>query len=206
MKKFLILICNFVFFVLCFSFPCFAQNNGLLIDGFEAVISGGPTGTVDFGSGGGSSVEVTAAKDIKHAGSQSLKVVFDAVPGGYMWIARGYGLDAKNSLWLVQPEVIDWGKYKGISFYMFGSNSGAAAAVDIKDNVGEIWRYLVTDNFKGWQKVECLFSGFSARSDWQPDSADKNGQLDFPVKSYQFEILPAAKGTLYFDEVELINR
>lgn len=183
----------------------FAQDK-VVLDDFEGSISGGAAGTVDFGSGGGSSVEVTAAKDIKYSGSQSLKVVFDAVPGGYMWIARGYGLDAKNSVWLAQPETIDWGKYKGISFYMFGSNSGANIAVDIKDAGGELWRFLITDNFKGWQKVDCLFPSFSARSDWQPDSADKNGQLDFPVKSYQFEILPQAKGTLYFDEVELIGK
>ncbi|MFH1441668.1 MAG: carbohydrate binding domain-containing protein [Candidatus Omnitrophota bacterium] len=187
------------------STVCFAQDK-LLLDDFEAGISGGPTGTVDFGSGGGSSVEVTAAKDIKYNGNQSLKVVFDAIPGGYMWIARGYGLDAKNSVWLLRPETIDWGKYKGISFYMYGSNSGTVVAVDIKDAGGELWRYLVTDHFKGWQKVECLFSDFSVRSDWQPDSADNNGQLDFPVKSYQFEVLPEAKGAVYFDDVELIGK
>jgi len=40
----------------------------------------------------------------------SLKVTYDAVPGGYMWIARGFGLDAKNTAWLVKNEDIKWAK------------------------------------------------------------------------------------------------
>ena len=44
------------------------------------------------------------------------------------------------------------------------------------------------------------------RDDWQPEAADKNGQLDFPVKIFQFEPLPVSKGTLYFDTVELVKK
>lgn len=184
----------------------FAQDKGLLIDDFEGVISGGLFGTVDFGAGNGSSVEVTASTDIKHSGEQSLKVTFDAVPGGYMWIARGFGLDAENTQWLVKPEDIDWAKYDALSFYMYGNNSGASIAVDIKDSYNEMWRFLTKDNFSGWQEAVCPFNEFFARSDWQPGNADKNDTLDFPLKSFQFEVLPETKGTLYFDEVKLIKK
>jgi hypothetical protein len=44
------------------------------------------------------------------------------------------------------------------------------------------------------------------RDDWQPDGADKNGQIDFPIKVCQFEPLPGSKGTLYFDTVELVKK
>jgi hypothetical protein len=183
----------------------FAQSQNLLIDDFEVSISGGPEGTLDFGSGNGSSVDVTASTDIKNSGKQSIKVAFDAVSGGYMWVARGFGLDAKNTGWLVKPEDIKWNEYTAISFYMYGSDSKTKVAFDIKDSANEIWRYMTEDNFTGWKQIVCPFKEFVARDDWQPDSADKNGTLDFPIRSYQFEPRPAAKGTLYFDTVELVK-
>jgi len=192
-----------MFFVLTVSSLCFAQNSPLLIDDFEGPISGGPQGTVDFGAGNGSSLEVSADKEIKNSGTQSLKAVYNAVPGGYMWIARGQGLDAANAAWLAKPEDIKWGQYKTFSFYLYGNNSKEKIAVDIKDNGNEIWRSMVEDNFTGWKKISCPLSDFFVRGDWQPDSSDKNGVMNFPLKSYQFEPLPEAKGALYFDTVYL---
>ena len=180
-----------------------AEDKTLLIDDFEGAISGGPSGTVDFGAGNGSSLVVTAATEQAHSGKQSLKADFDAVSGGYMWIARGSGLDAKNAGWLIKPEDIKWREYNAISFWMYGSGSKVRVAFDIKDSGNEIWRFIATDDFKGWKQVICKFTEFFARSDWQPDAAEKNGVVDFPLKSYQLEPLPVAKGALYFDEVTL---
>lgn len=200
MKQFIITL----ILILCFSIISCAQGS-LLIDDFEIAISGGATGTVDYGSGEGSSVEVTASKEIKYSGSQSLKITYDAVPGGYMWIARGFQLDSENTDWLVRPEDINWTGFRAISFYMYGSNSKARIAFDIKDNGNEMWRFMIEDNFTGWKKIICQFSDFFARGDWQPYDADKNANLDFPIKSFQFEPRPEAKGTVYFDQVELIS-
>ena len=193
-------------FVLCLTTFSPAQEKGLLLDDFEGTISGGPDGSVDFGAGGGSTVEVTAATDIKYSGKQSLEVVFDAVQGGYMWVARGYGLDAKNTAWQVLPEDIKWIDFNAFSFYVYGSDSKANIAFDIKDNGNEMWRYMFEDNFKGWKQIICPFNEFFARDDWQPEVADKNTNLDFPIKSFQFEPRLEAKGTLYFDTVELIKK
>ena len=184
---------------------CFSAEN-LLIDDFEGAISAGPEGTVDFGAGNGSAVNVTASRDIKNTGKQSLKVDFDAVQGGYIYVARGKGLDAKNANWMVKPEDIKWEEYKGITFYMYGADSKEKVAFDIKDNGDEIWRFVVEDNFKGWKQINCDFDKFVARDDWQPNTADKNLKLDFPIKIFQFEPLPVAKGTLYFDTVELVKK
>jgi len=181
------------------------QENALLLDNFEGAISGGPEGTVDFGAGNGSVVNVSAAKDIKYSGGQSLKVEYDAVAGGYMYVAKGNGLDAKNAGWLVKPGDIDWKVYKAIVFYMYGSNSKTEVAVDVKDNGGELWRFIIKDDFNGWKPVVCPFNEFLPRGDWQPDSADKNGNMDFPLQHYQFEPLTTAKGVLYFDDVELVK-
>lgn len=202
MKKvlFLSIVC-----ALCMTAVCFAEKQFLVIDDFEGAISGGPEGTVDFGTGNGSSLEVTASTDIKQSGKQALKVTFDAVPSGYMWIARGQNLDSKNAGWLLKTEDIAWEKYSAISFYMYGTNSGIDVAFDIKDSGNEIWRFIVKDDFKGWKQIVCAFDKFYARDDWQPDTADKNGQIDFPLKSYQFEPR-SGKGTLYFDAVALIEK
>ena len=199
------IFCLFIIFVLSLTVYSYAQEDAILIDDFENPLSGGPEGTVDFGSGGGSSVTVKGSTDIKKCGNQSLEITYDAVPGGYIWAARGSDLDAKNTGWLVAPEAIDWTKLYAISFYMYGTNSKANIAFDIKDNGKEIWRFMVEDNFSGWKKVIIPFNDFFVRSDWQPDNADKNSNLDFPIRSFQFEPRPEAKGTVYFDCAELIK-
>lgn len=180
-----------------------AQGEALLLDDFETPVSGGPQGTVDFGSGGDSSVEVAASADIKNSGSQSIKITYTAAAGGYMWVARGFGLDSANAGWLVKPEDIKWDRYSAMSFYMYGSGSGAMVAFDVKDSGNEMWRFMLKDDFSGWKKITCSFSEFFARGDWQPDNADKNAAFDFPLRSFQFEPRPEAKGVVYFDTVEL---
>ncbi|MFH0855666.1 MAG: carbohydrate binding domain-containing protein [Candidatus Omnitrophota bacterium] len=184
----------------------FAAEGNLLVDDFEIAVSAGPEGTVDFGAGNGSTIKVTAAADVKNTGKQSLKVDFDAVTGGYMYVARGEGLDAHNTGWLVNPDDIKWQDYKAFSFYMYGSGSKGKIAFDLKDNGNEIWRFIVEDNFKGWKQIICNFDQFTVRGDWQPQSSDNNGMLNFPVKSFQFEPLPPFKGIIYFDTMELIKK
>ena len=49
------------------------------------------------------------------------------------------------------------------------------------------------------------FGDFFSRGDWQPEKADKNGIMDFPLKVFQFEPRPEGKGTLYFDYVRLVK-
>ena len=195
-----------VVLVLLMAGISFAQEKNLLIDDFEVSITGGPEGTVDFGAGNGSVVEVSEAVDIKNTGNKALKVVYDAVGGGYIYVSRGTGLDAKNANWPINPEDIKWSEYNGISFYVYGTDSKAKIAFDIKDNGGEIWRFITVDDFKGWKRVVCSFDKFIVRDDWQPESADKNSQLDFPIKIFQFEPLADSKGTLYFDTVELVKQ
>jgi hypothetical protein len=192
--------------VLTTALVCFAEEKSLLIDDFEVDVSGGPAGTVDFGAGNGSSVQVTADKDIKNSGDQSIKVVYDAVKGGYIYVARGFGLDAGKANWLVKPEDIKWVDYSAISFYMYGTDSKTQVAFDIKDNGSEIWRYIVTDDFTGWKRIVCSFDKFVVRSDWQPQNADNNGKIDYPIKVFQFEPMSESKGTLYFDTVGLVRK
>jgi len=199
-----ILVLAFSFQLLAFS--CFAAGKSLLLDDFEGAISGGPEGTVDFGAGNGSAVDVTANTEIKRSGVQSLKINYNAVFGGYIYVARGFGLVAKNTAWLVKPEDIDWKLYRAFSFYAYGTDSKTNIAFDIKDKGGEFWRFIFEDNFQGWKQIICPLDEFFVRTDWQPDNADKNNTLDFPIMSFQFEPRPEARGTLYIDQAELVAK
>ena len=202
----LCLILTFLFLALACIRQDEEEGKYLLIEDFQTEISGGAKGTVDFASGKGSSVNVSAASNPRHSGKQSLKVTFNAVSGGYIYVAKGLFLNASNAGWLIPSGAIDWTRYDAIAFYVYGTNSKAYIAFDLKDRDGELWRIKVHDNFKGWKQLICPFVEFLVRKDWQPDYADKNGTLDFPLRSFQFEPLAPSKGTYYLGEVVLVRK
>lgn len=179
-------------------------SRNLILDSFEGKISGA---TVDFGSGGGSQIEVLGSQDIKYHGKQAIRLKYKAISDGYMWLARGYNLDIKGAAqWLIKPQDINWPKYYALSFYMYGSNSGASVAFDIIDSGYEYFRFMVKDDFMGWKQIVCPFEQFFPRGDWQPEKAEKNARLDFPVNAFQFEPRTLGEGILYFDYMHLIRK
>lgn len=184
---------------------CSQAPKELLIDSFEGDLN---KKTVDFGaSSDGTSVNVSADKEKKACGEQALKIEYVLKPSGYMWIARGYDLDVKGAdKWLVEPKNISWKTYNAISLQMHGANSGGVIAFDIKDAGGEIWRYLIDDDFTGWKEIVCPLKDFFPRKDWQPDNATKNEVLNFPIMSFQFEPRLPGEGVYYFDCVKLIRK
>ncbi|MFA5039399.1 MAG: carbohydrate binding domain-containing protein [Candidatus Omnitrophota bacterium] len=196
---------SLVFFFLCMAWASAQENpKAFLLDDFEGDVISDPKGTIDAGSGNGSSVVVSADRENKKSGEQSLKIDYDAVGGGYIWVARGYQLDVKGAaLWTKAPQDIDWSRYGAISVYLLGEGSGARIAFDIKDAGGEIFRTMITDDTKGWKQVVAPFDQFLPRGDWQPAAAEVNGNLDFPVMSFQFEPIAVAKGVIHVDAVTL---
>ena len=191
------------FFLLIGIIGCSNAPTEVMIDSFEGQID---KETVDYGAAEGSSLKVEADMSIKMCDSQSLKIDYELKPSGYMWIARGYNLDVKGAAkWEVTPQNIKWRSFNAISLQMYGTNSGGVVAFDLKDKGGEIWRYIIDDDFTGWKEIVCPFKDFFPRKDWQPDSATKNETLDFPVMSFQFEPRLPGKGVYYFDCVKLIR-
>ena len=180
---------------------CARGPDEVLIDSFEGEIS---PKTVDHGSSDNSSVTVSADKSRAVCGQQSLKVEYNLHPSGYMWIARGYGLDVEGAAdWIVEPQAINWPSYKAITLQVYGSNSAAVIALDIKDKGGELWRFLIDDDFSGWKEVTCPLKEFFPRGDWQPETADRNEKLDFPIISYQFEPRLPGSGSFFFDCIKV---
>jgi len=196
-KKFLL------FLAIIILFGCTQGPQEVLIDSFEGEIN---SKTVDFGSAEGSSLKVTADKNKKACGEQALKIEYDLKPSGYMWIARGYNLDVKGAnKWLLKPQDIKWRKYEAISVQMYGTNKGGVVAFDIKDKGQEVWRFLLDDDFTGWKEIACSLKEFFPRKDWQPETAERNEVLDFPIMSFQFEPRLPGKGTYYFDCLKLVK-
>ncbi len=186
-----------------FCTGCEKGPGEVLIDSFEGKIS---SKTVDFGSSQGSFLAVSADKKLKVCGEQSIKLQYNLKSSGYMWAARGYSLDVKEAAaWLIKPQDINWPKYNAVSLSMYGSNSAGVIAFDIKDSGGELWRFLLDDDFQGWKELICPFSGFFPRKDWQPENADSNEVLDFPIMSFQFEPRLPGKAAYNFDCIKIIR-
>lgn len=197
---------NLAFFSAFFCLVLFGCRPAepLMLDSFQGEIN---SETVDFGSADNSEITVSASSDIKLCGQQSLKISYRLVAGGYMWAARGYGLDVPGAAdWPVEPGEINWRRYRAVSLAMYGQNSGTIYAFDLKDSGGEIWRSLIDDDFKGWQEIVLPFQNFFSRQDWQPEQAKVSGTLDFPVMSYQIEPIIPGEGEVYFDCLKLIAR
>jgi len=181
-------------------FSCSSASE-MLLDSFEGELN---HKTVDYGSGGGASLVVSAEKTLKIHGEQSIKLEYDISEGGYQWTARGYKLDVAGAAnWTRPAEKIKWHKFSAFNVYMYGTNSGGKVAFDVKDSGFEMWRFMLEDNFTGWKKIIVPFSDFFVRADWQPYNADKNKELNFPIMSFQFEPRRPFKGVYYFDQVSL---
>ncbi|MCK4917599.1 MAG: hypothetical protein KAJ14_10925 [Candidatus Omnitrophica bacterium] len=189
--------------IVLFLVGCSQSPKEVLLDSFEGELN---KETVDFGSAEGSSVQVFADRDKKVCGDQSLKIEYNLKPTGYMWVSRGYNLDVKGAAkWQVHPKDVEWSKYNSVSVQMYGSNSNGVIALDLKDKGGEIWRFLIDDDFSGWKEIICPIIEFFPRSDWQPDIAEKNEILDFPLMSFQFEPRIFGVNEFYFDCFKLVN-
>jgi hypothetical protein len=167
-----------------FAAACVAEEAAapkvFVLDDFEGEIVDGKT--VDARAGGGSSVAVSADTVEKHSGAQSLKIDYDAVEGGSIYVSRAV------------PDGIAWASYGAISFWMKGTGSGAQVALDFEDTTGEMYRCMVKDDAKTWKQAICPFPQFLALGD---------GQLSFPIKAFRFEPLAIAKGVIYIDDVSL---
>ena len=69
--------------------------------------------------------------------------------------------DSALTTWVSQ----DWSAYEGISFWLYGNNSGTTLFVDVLDNRNpgsitddaERWSIDLSDNFTGWQEIQIPF-------------------------------------------------
>jgi beta-glucanase (GH16 family) len=141
-----------------------------VIDDFE---SGLPTGTDADGAAIGfitfrdanSSVAISTTASppapVPGASSPNQVLKLDLNVVSFAGFVHNFENAAVNT-WVPQ----DWSAYEGISFWLYGNNSGTTMFVDVLDNRNpgstrddaERWSIDVLDNFSGWKEIKLSFA------------------------------------------------
>jgi beta-glucanase (GH16 family) len=134
-----------------------------------------------------------------------LQAGFNIASGG--WGGFTHAFEA-NGEWVSQ----DWHAYTGVSFWMYGANTGGDVNIDVFDNKTttgdscERYTFIFKDDFSGWKYIKVPWEYFTRKS-WQPGGAPNDGLTLTEVWAYAFGF-PANTGaaTVYFDNVGLMIR
>ncbi len=156
-----------------------------------------------------STKSVLASADLALPGQVGAKSVLKIDYNIGSWGGFTHALESGND-WVSQ----DWSRYDGISFWMYGNNTGGTIQTEIFDNQAlgstgdsaERYYYRFVDNYTGWQFFRIPFSAFQRRkdSDFQPDGAPNDGLNLTQVSGYAFG-MPGSTGakTAYLADYSL---
>jgi beta-glucanase (GH16 family) len=132
----------------------------------------------------------------------------DADVVGWGGVTHAFENEALDT-WITQ----DWSSYEGVSFWVYGHNTGATLFFEVQDNRNpgsttsdtEIWSYAFPDDFSGWQYVEIPFSAFTRKEIGNGAPNDGFGRTE--VHGWAFGMLTnPGPITYYLDDVGLIVR
>lgn len=141
-----------------------------VIDDFETGLPTGfdanniPIGFITFRDPNSSvAITTTAAPPapVPGAGSPNNVLKMDVNVLSYAGFVHNFENAAVNK-WTPQ----DWSAYEGISFWLYGNNSGTTMFIDVLDNRNpgstkddaERWSIDFPDNFSGWQEIKIPFA------------------------------------------------
>ncbi len=134
--------------------------------------------------------------------NRALRVDYIIAPGGYGGFSRAYDT-SKN-----------WSSRDKITFWMYGTNTGASIYIDLFDNrapgstadTAERFSYeFITDNFTGWRYFDIPFSAF-VRKSWQPGGAPDDGLTLSEMWGFGFGFMGGVQGRLYLDDIALADQ
>jgi beta-glucosidase len=114
--------------------------------------------------------------------------------------------DWAGALVVVPKEKGNWTGMKTYRMWVYGSGSNSKFYVDLEDAQKEQFRYVLTDDFKGWKEIVIPLSDFKWRTDWQAPDAVLNKKFDFPMMTVQFCTANLANCTLYFDDIVIDSK
>ena len=198
-----------------FSLAPITPEVSTVIDDFErglpfgaAVPNGEPIGFYTFQGDGSVAIQTEAtppAPTLPEIGTPNNVMQMDvdvASFAGYIHAFENPPVDT----WVTQ----DWSTREGISFWMFGSNTGTQMFIDILDNrnpgstTDDAERFTVpfVDDFTGWQLLEFPFSSFVRKE--IGNGAPNDGLGLFEMHGYALGTLDTGgPQTYYFDEVSV---
>jgi beta-glucanase (GH16 family) len=189
-----------------------------IVDDFE---SGLPTGTDGDGNGigfitfsDGSSLVAIATTDSppvpvpdSDAGNHVLQVDTDVVSGGFAGLIHAFENEAVDT-WTPQ----DWSGFTGLSFWLYGNNTGNVLFLDILDNRNdgstsddaERWSIEIIDDFSGWQFFEIPWEAFRRKE--IGNGAPNDGFTLTQVHGWAFGVSSSGlEFTNYIDDVGLFG-
>ncbi|MBA3471309.1 MAG: family 16 glycosylhydrolase, partial [Herpetosiphonaceae bacterium] len=188
-----------------------------VVDNFEApLVTNGQAGAIPIGffvakdpnpattTTFGRSTTPPVALPGSPVGNNVLKTDFNVVSYGV--VIHAFENAAVNE-WVTQ----DWSPYAGMSFWIYGSNSGTRLFIDVLDNrnddstTDDAERYSVEflDNFSGWQLKQFPFNTFNRKN--VGNGAPNDGFTLSQVHGWAFGAVATAGNTYtyYLDDVQV---
>jgi beta-glucanase (GH16 family) len=123
----------------------------------------------------------------------------------YAGVTHSFENSAVNQ-WVSQ----DWSAYAGISFWLYGNNSGTTLFVDVLDNRNpgatrddaERWSVDLQDNFSGWRQIQIPFDTLRRKEIGNGAPNDGLGLTEVHGWAFGAVTTPAPQ-TYYIDQVTL---
>jgi beta-glucanase (GH16 family) len=190
----------------------------IIIDDFESGIAPAtpcPSGALPLGYctffGAGSTVALTdsptpPAPVLPAVGEPNTALQMDVNVTSFAGFIHGFSNPPALDAWIPQ----DWSTSEGISFWMYGSNSGTPMFIDVLDNRNpgsttddaERWTVPFIDDFTGWQLLQFPFSAFVRKE--IGNGAPNDGFNRFQVHGYAIGTLnTGGPRTFYVDDVKI---
>jgi hypothetical protein len=186
-----------------------------IIDDFESGLPGGsdgdgvPIGFFTF-QDGASSVAISTsstppAPALPAVGTPNSVLQVDVDVTAFAGVIHSFENTALDT-WIPQ----DWSAFEGISFWLYGNNSGTDLFVDLLENRNpgsttddaERWTVSFVDDFSGWRLFELPFADFARKE--IGNGAPNDGLSLFEVHGWTFGTLGSGgPQTYYIDEVSL---
>jgi beta-glucanase (GH16 family) len=184
----------------------------IVVDDFEASLAAGQDGTIPVGfftaQGSNSSVafsRAAAPTAVPEVPDPNNVLKMDFTVASYGVLIHSFENDAANQ-WVAQ----DWSAYEGVSFWLYGNNSGIDLFVDVLDNRGadltrdqaERFSVAFKDNWSGWKKIELPFASLTRKD--VGNGAPNDGFTLTDVHGWAFGTLATGgTRTFYMDNVTL---
>jgi beta-glucosidase len=139
-----------------------------------------------------SSVEVVADQSEKTEGSASLKKTFSVED----WGGIGFELTERPA----------WNINSSIAFQIKGDGSLNKISFEITDDGGERFNKILYVTSNDWQTIEIPLKDLIRRKDWQPAGVPDDGLTLTQVEGISFSIAGKGKGTIYLNDLKLVNK